>query len=1108
MPTPEMTPEAQKAYEVALRRIEACKRLGRNGLHLDLGGLGLTMVPPEIGQLTSLEALYLHNNQLNTLPPEIGQLTKLTLLVSTENQLRQLPPQIGQLTALVELYLHNNELSTLPPEIGQLTALTHLYLNYNQLNTLPPEIGQLAVVTELVLHHNQLSTLPYEIGRLTELRGLHINDNQISLLPLEVGQLTDLTRIYLNNNQLTTLPLKFGQLTALTELYLHNNQLSTLPLELLRLQSLKHLYLHGNPALGIPDSILGPTVEEVYEMDAQKSKEPARPSDILNYYFARQKGAAAGTLRAVNEIKVMLVGRGGAGKTSLRRFFKGLPHDPDEKETPGIALDDFTLDCGSQKIGVHLWDFAGQEITHALHHFFLTEGCVYLLVLDPRSNTEMKDALYWLGLLERYAGDSPVVLALNRQDARNGGYDLDRRMLNARFPTIAGYVPTNCETREGCDDLRAALCIAIQNLPKTQPPHQTVPAAWLAVKEECFQESRGRQSSSKNKEPAPKPRQHLLFEEFRRICSRHGEKDAGKQESLARLLHQLGAVLHFVDDPRLRDTAVLNPHWVTDAVYRLLRAREGDHSDGVLSLQDAQLTLPGETEQTVRYLLRLMERFEMCFPLDEESDKPATRWLVPAALGKYLPDGVGPEWQEPGAVRLRYVFDPLPEGVIPRFIVTTQRLSKGQPRWRHGVVLRDGPAAALVQRGEKENHLEISAFGPEAERLRLLEIIQGNLERINADVPKPEPYAEMELAGLPGIYRPVSDLEAAELGGQQVAVKTADGEALVQPTPQLNRATEPESRDPKRVPLSLFLSYSSKDKKAKEFFQENLTVMGMKKLITPWYDGLIEPDTLWLKEIKSRLESMDIFVGLLTNAFIASRFTEKVDVAAAKKKVEAEGREFLFVLILVNDISLDGLDLAAYHIMRPGGKAISLHKNREEGFSQAQKELEVLIKKRQETRKREAPHGREMMRQVAPKRPIEGVTYIVKGDLIQGTKHMHTDSHNITIHGNVSNSQIGQTLTSCTNMIQQQAPGEIKTTLTELEKAVQALLSKLPEDKQSETTKDWEVMVKESTSATPRRKWYSLSAEGLLEASKYVKDFTGNIAGIVGRLTKLLWPGS
>ena len=117
-----------------------------------------------------------------------------------------------------------------------------------------------------------------------------------------------------------------------------------------------------------------------------------------------------------------------------------------------------------------------------------------------------------------------------------------------------------------------------------------------------------------------------------------------------------------------------------------------------------------------------------------------------------------------------------------------------------------------MRRGEKRNHLEVTAFGPEAERLRLLEIVQGNLERIHNDLPDPKPVAELELAGLPGIYRPVADLEAAELGKQQVAVATQQGKALVAPTPQLNQASEPQARTEGRVPLNAFLSYSHKSK--------------------------------------------------------------------------------------------------------------------------------------------------------------------------------------------------------------------------------------------------------------------------------------------------------
>ena len=105
--------------------------------------------------------------------------------------------------------------------------------------------------------------------------------------------------------------------------------------------------------------------------------------------------------------------------------------------------------------------------------------------------------------------------------------------------------------------------------------------------------------------------------------------------------------------------------------------------------------------------------------------------------GEFQPEGVTADWQKPGSVRLRYLYKPLPEGVLPRFIVMTHLLSEGKPRWRNGVVLTDGQAAALVRRGEDRNHVEVTAFGPEALRLRLLEIIQGNLERIHADLPGP-----------------------------------------------------------------------------------------------------------------------------------------------------------------------------------------------------------------------------------------------------------------------------------------------------------------------------------------------------------------------------------
>ena len=135
----------------------------------------------------------------------------------------------------------------------------------------------------------------------------------------------------------------------------------------------------------------------------------------------------------------------------------------------------------------------------------------------------------------------------------------------------------------------------------------------------------------------------------------------------------------------------------------------------------------------------------------------------------------------------------------------------------------------------------------------------------------------------------------------------------------------------------------------------------------------------------------------------------------------------------------------------------------------------------------------------------EGITIIVQGDYIGRDKPM-THDHSIHIGGNVTNAQVGQTLTNCTNMIQQQAPGERKDLLEELEKQVQQLLKALPAEKQEEAAGNLELAVKAATSAKPNRAWYSVSTEGLLEAAKFVEDFSGNIAGTIKNLGKSLWP--
>jgi len=466
-----MHSKADAAYDEALQRI--CKRERKTTL--DLRGLDLAALPPEIGRLTNLRAFLLQGNQLTTLPEEIGQLTDLRTLDLARNQLTTLPKNLGQLNALTTLGLGSNRLAALPKLIGEFATLTKLFLDRNLLTTLPPEIGELTTLTTLALGNNHLTTLPPEIGQLAKLTRLEVQENRLTTLPKEIGQLTALTRLYVNDNKLTTLPKEIGQLAKLTTLHLYKNRLTTLPDSLRSLTNLERLFLHENPRLRLSPTVLGPHPRESRDEGFTSAK------SILDFYFGRQTGKT----RLLNEVKLVLVGRGGAGKTCTVRALRGEPFREGEESTPGISLCDWMMDgCNGQPVTAHVWDFAGQVITHALHQFFFSVRSVYVVVLTGRENSERQDAEYWLRLIKAFGTDEqgegpPVIVALNKWDLPSCRPRVDRGALQERYPFIRGFVEMDCKSNLGVAILKAALCAEVDRLQWVREPF---PETWDAVR--------------------------------------------------------------------------------------------------------------------------------------------------------------------------------------------------------------------------------------------------------------------------------------------------------------------------------------------------------------------------------------------------------------------------------------------------------------------------------------------------------------------------------------------------------------------------------------------------------------------------------------------------
>jgi signal recognition particle receptor subunit beta len=798
MPPPKMNPEEQKAYDTALRRIEECRRKGKEGTVLNLRGLGLTTLPPEIGQLAALTELRLDHNQLTTLPPEIRRLLALTGLL-----------------------LHNNQLTTLPPEIGQLTGLTQLWLHNNQLTTLPPEIGQ-------------LTTLP---------------------------------RLWLQNNQLTTLPPEIVRLTGLTE-----------------------LFLHGNPGLGLPAEVLGPNRELTVDLlgntwfmpgsPIRQDFKPASPRAILDYYFARQMQGAA----PMQEVRVLLVGRGRVGKTSLLKALRGeKPRDP-EPETPGITVLPLELNCTQGKAVGHAWDFGGQEFLHGTHQIFLSERCVYVLVLEGREGNWETETDYWLRFIQSFGSDSPVLVALNKYDAH--AFSVDRFRLLERCPQIVGFVETDAFTGRGNEELRGLLERTVNGM---EHVWLGVPKKWHRVKEEL-----GKTQES-----------FLEYKDYQALCARLGVEDAQQQDSLAENLHRLGIALNFRDHHRLKHTSVLKPQWVTEGIYGLLRFAQKKDCHGVLERKWIGEALSAKDYPADKhgFVMELMEKFEVAFPLETGDTaagqpKEPQRWLIPELLPEVQPAAFE-EFRAPGVKRLRFLYpEALPPGLLPRLIVRTHEMSEAHAewRWRSGVVLEWAGARALVRLDRSQRRTTVEVIDcPEPERQGLFDIIRAHLTVLHGKVPFVE---EVQALDDPEKWVEMRELRRAEQEeDESIKVTVSDDPNVprvkVPVVKTLDTVESPEARvaeGPKApVRMRLFLCYARADTKKLKPLSVLLTILGQRGYIQAWDDKQLVAGEELQERILAELGQADIVLMVRSHAWCASRFVQEMEVPEALRLRKEKG---------------------------------------------------------------------------------------------------------------------------------------------------------------------------------------------------------------------------
>ncbi|KAK3411731.1 hypothetical protein EUGRSUZ_I00485, partial [Eucalyptus grandis] len=232
-------------------------------------------IPEEIGNLVSLEVLFMNSNQLSgVIPLNLGNLQNLKMLQLCSNNLRgTIPFSLGNLTKMIQLDLSGNNFhGQIPSRLSNYRSLDGLDLSYNNLSgAIPPHLFRLSSLAILLcLSHNHLTgILPTEVGNLRALSKLDISDNLlVGEIPNSLGDCTSLASLRMEGNFFHgSIPQSIKSLGGIEELDLSRNNLSgQIPEFLAVFQSLKRLNLSYNkfegmlPSEGIFKNAVGTSI--------------------------------------------------------------------------------------------------------------------------------------------------------------------------------------------------------------------------------------------------------------------------------------------------------------------------------------------------------------------------------------------------------------------------------------------------------------------------------------------------------------------------------------------------------------------------------------------------------------------------------------------------------------------------------------------------------------------------------------------------------------------------------------------------------------------------------------------------------------------------------
>ena len=162
------------------------------------------------------------------------------------------------------------------------------------------------------------------------------------------------------------------------------------------------------------------------------------------------------------KFKIVVIGDGGVGKTSLIRKFTQGSFQNDYIKTIGAQFTKLEEEIDGDKISLIFWDIAGQSSYDFLNPLFYRESRACIIVYSLEENElgtdSFKHIVNWHDELKMRCGNIPVVIFANKVDLiEESDLDISKIQMIVNKLNLFSYYITSAKTGQGVNEAFSAI---------------------------------------------------------------------------------------------------------------------------------------------------------------------------------------------------------------------------------------------------------------------------------------------------------------------------------------------------------------------------------------------------------------------------------------------------------------------------------------------------------------------------------------------------------------------------------------------------------------------------------------------------------------------------